>query len=102
MKKLGVNIDKGKFCEYIEKHIEWFAVKVDEFLLDIKKEDEPLDYTRANHLLSDIDISGEKITINIQQGDKFIEDANLYVPYLNSLLMKKTKNFFVLNYVDYV
>jgi hypothetical protein len=70
---------------------------------ELAKEDEPLEYRRIDHILSDITVKGKRIVMNIQKGDKFSNGIKVVIPTMNSTLMKKEKNmYFDIEYVDYL
>jgi hypothetical protein len=103
MKKYGINIDKEKFCNYLASAFPWFGDTIDDVYPEMKKEDEPLKYRRIDHILSDIDIDGNKIVLNIQDGDKFSDGIKVALPTMNTALMRKEdKRYFVINNVDYI
>ena len=103
LKNIGVDIDKGKFCDYLAKSYKWFSVTLDEFFPELAKDDEPLDYRRIDHLMSDIHLDGRKIVLNIQKDDPFIDGAHTVITSMNiALRMKDDNKFFVLNEIDYI
>jgi hypothetical protein len=101
MKKYGIDIDKNKFCDFLASKFDWFGVTIDQAFPELSKEGEPMSFRRIDHLLSDIDVDGRRIILNVQEGDPFIESAKVFLPTMNSFVMKKTEHFFVLNTVSY-
>ena len=103
MKNMGIDIDKKKFSDYLVSTLKWFGDTIDDVYPEMKKEGEPLNYRRIDHLLSDMNINGNKIEINIQKGDRFIDGVKTILPTMNSALMKKENSkYFVLCYIDYI
>lgn len=102
MKKLGIDVDKKKFCDYLASRYRWFGETLDDVFVELKKEAEPMNYRRIDHLMSDIGIDGRKIILNIQDGDPFLEGAHTVLPSMNiAIRMKDDEKYFILNKVDY-
>lgn len=109
MKSIGINVDKGKFADYMASSAPWFGETLPEVFEDIecgnnKNSDgcEGFDsYRRIDHILSDIYTEGNKIIINVQQGDEFIDGLSRYVPIMNLAIRKKLENFFIIKEINY-
>ncbi len=102
LKKYGIDIDKGKFCDYLSSNFPWFGDTWDDTFPETSKEDEPMTFRRIDHMMTDIDIEGKRIILNIQRGDPFLESAKSVISTMNSTLLKKHRgHYFVLNEKDY-
>lgn len=104
MEALPLNMNWKGFSDFASAQFSWFAVTLDDFFPDMKKEDEPLTYRRIDHLLSDMEIDNKsgKITINIQEGDSFVSDIESILSTMNSIIRKKYDAFFVTKKVNYI
>jgi hypothetical protein len=100
--KLPVNMNWKAFRDFVSNHNKWFSETLDDFYPKMKKEDSPMNMRRIDHLMSDMDIEGERITLNIQDGDPFLGEHKVYVPTLNRLIRMKYDCFFKVAEVDYV
>jgi len=103
MESLPINMNWVAFKDFASKKFEWFGSTIDDFYPDMFKGEKNTGYRRIDHLLSDMEIDESgKITLNIQDGDPFIEEVSIYTSTLNGLIRSKYDCFFSINRVDYV
>ncbi len=102
MDKLPVDMNWKMFMNFVVSKYKWFGITIDDYFSNLKQEDISMTTRRIDHLMSDMKIEDDKITLNIQKEDPFLDGIEMYVTTLNSTIRMKYDCFFVLNKVDYV
>ena len=98
MDKLPSDMNWDNFADYISEKYNWYAETTDTYF-KLPKSKNP--YRRIDHILSDFYIEGDKITLQIQKGDSFVDGLKGLVVVLSTAIRKKYDCFFTIEEVDY-
>jgi len=99
MEELPRDMNWKAFADYLSKKFEWFGETIGQFFDNEKYND--IQFRRIDHILSDKEIDGDRIVLNIQDGDPFTSGIESYIVFMNSVIRKKYDCYFAVNKVDY-
>lgn len=101
MIELPKDMNWKAFADYLASRYDWLRVTVDDFE-QYNGKSNCKSLTRANHIFSDIEVSGEKVILRLQDGDPFVDGVDVLLSTFNSVIRKKYECFFLIERVSYI